>query len=171
MWSTDCVKGLWKVNKHAQCIQVTIKSFTFLMTSWIMKWPAECSTWKTKLFELKILLTRLYLEKRLNVTCSSILEKHRNTDIGVKYPYSALSPPLKTVVTLTIFKSSGNISISSDKSNINFKEAYNSPKRFSTTLKLILLQPQHLGRCSLSVSLFLPNDLVLSKIALLNSYV
>ena len=88
-----------------------------------------------------------------------------------QYPYSALSPPLKTVVTLTIFKSSGNISISSDKSNINFKEAYNSPKRFSTTLKLILLQPQHLGRCSLSVSLFLPNDLVLSKIALLNSYV
>ena len=44
------------------------------------------------------------------------------------------SPPLKTGATLTIFESSGNISFSGDKSNINFKETYNSPKHFSTTL-------------------------------------
>ena len=79
--------------------------------------------------------------KRLNVIRSSVLEKHGNTDIGVKYPYSERSPPLKTGVTLTIFESSGNISFSGDKSNINFKETYISPNYFSTTLKLILLQP------------------------------
>ena len=93
--------------------------------------------------------------KRLNVMPLSILGKHGNTDIGVKYPYLERSSPLKTAVTLTIFKSSGNISISSDKSNIYFKETYSSPKHFLTTLKLILLQPQHVGRCSFSVSLFL----------------
>ena len=60
--------------------------------------------------------------KRLNLIRSSILEKHGNTDISVKYPYSERSPPLKTGVALTIFKSSGNISFSSDKSKINFKE-------------------------------------------------
>ena len=75
--------------------------------------------------------------KRLNLIRSSILEKHGNTDISVKYPYSERSPPLKTGVALTIFKSSGNISFSSDKSNINFKEAYSSPKHSLTTLKLI----------------------------------
>ena len=132
-----CVKGLWKVNKHTQCIQVTIKSFKYLMTSWIMEWPVEWSTWKTKLFGLKILLTQRYLGKRLNIICSSIFEKHGNNDIGVKYPYSEWSPPLKTGVNLMIFKSSGNISFSSDKSNINFKEAYSSPKHSLTTLKLI----------------------------------
>ena len=79
------------------------------------------------------------------------------------------SPPLKTGATLTIFESSGNISFSGDKSNINFKETYNSPKHFSTTLKLILLQLQHLGRCTFS--LFLRNSSALSKIALLNSCV
>ena len=105
--------------------------------------------------------------KWLNVICSSILQKHRNNDIGVKYPYSEWSPPLKTGVTLTIFKSSGNISFSSDKSNINFKEVYSSPKHFLATLKLILLQPQHLGRCSLSVRPFLRNSSGLSKIILL----
>ena len=66
--------------------------------------------------------------KQLNVIRLSILEKHGNTDIGVKYPYFERSSPLKTAVTLMIFKSSGNISISSDKSNINFKETYSSPK-------------------------------------------
>ena len=78
-----------------------------------------------------------YLGKRLNIICSSIFEKHGNTYIGVKYPYSEWSPPLKTGVNLTIFKSSGNISFSSDQSNINFKEAYSSPKHSLTTLKLI----------------------------------
>ena len=141
------------------------------MTIWIIEWPVEWSSWKTKLFRLKILLTRRYLGKRLNVIRSSILEKHGNSDTGVKYPYSERSPPLKTGVTLTIFESSGNISFSGDKSNLNFKETYSSPKHFSTTLKLILLQPQHLGRCSLSVSLFLGNISALSKIALLNSCV
>ena len=102
--------------------------------------------------------------KRFNVIRSSILEKHGNTDIGVKYPYSEQSPLLKTGVTLTIFKSSGNISLSSDTSNINFKKIYSSPKHFLTTLKLISLQPQHLGRCSLSVSLFLRNSSALSKV-------
>ena len=62
------------------------------------------------------------------------------TDIGVKYPYSERSPPLKTGVTLTTFKSSGIIYFSSDKSNINFKETYSSLKHFLTTSKLILLQ-------------------------------
>ena len=74
------------------------------------------------------MLTQRYLGKRLNIICSSIFEKHGNTD---------RSPPLKTGVNLTIFKSPGNISFSSDKSNINFKEAYSSPKHSLTTLKLI----------------------------------
>ena len=137
-----CVKGLWKVNKNTQCIQVTIKSFKYLMISWIIEWPVEWLTWKTRLFGLKILLTRRYLGKWLNVISSSILEKHGNTDIGVKYPYSEWTPPLKTGVTLKIFMSSGNNSFSGDKSNINFKETYSSPNNFLTTLKLILLQPQ-----------------------------
>ena len=99
-----------------------------------------------------------------------ILEKHGNNDIGVRDPYSERSPPLKTGVTLTIFKSS-DTSFSGDKSNNKFKETYSSPKHFLTTLKLILLQSQHLGRCPLSASLFLRNSPVLSKIALLNSCV
>ena len=70
------------------------------------------------------------------------MEKHGNTGIGVKYPYSEWTPPLKTGVTLKIFMSSGNNSFSGDKSNINFKETYSSPNNFLTTLKLILLQPQ-----------------------------
>ena len=47
-----------------------------------------------------MLLTRRYLEKRLSVISSSILEKHGNADIGVKYLYSGRSSPLKTGVTL-----------------------------------------------------------------------
>ena len=133
------------------------------MTSWLIECPVEWSTWKTKLFGSKILLTRRYLGKWLNVICSSISEMHGNTNIGVKYPYSERSPTLKTAVTLMIFKSSGNISLSSDKSNINFKETYSSPKHL-TTLKLILLQPHHLGRCFLSVLLFMWNSPALSKI-------
>ena len=129
------------------------------------------SSFLTRLFGLKILLNRRYLGKRLNIIRSSILEKHGNTDIGIKYPYSERSPSLKTGVTLKIFKSSGNISFSGDKSNINFKEEYSSPNHFLTTLKPILLLPQHLGKCFLSVSLFLRNSLVLSRIALLNSCV
>ena len=167
-----CVKGLWKVNKNTQCIQDTIKSFKYLMISWIIVWPVEWSAWITRQLAWKTLLTRRYLGKWLNVIRSSILEKHgNNTDIGVKYPYSERSPSLKAGVTLTIFKSSGNISFSGDKSDINVKETYSSPNRFLTTLKLILLQPQHLGRCSLSVSLFLRNSSALSKLALLNSCV
>ena len=65
-----------------------------------------------------------HLGKRLNIICSSIFEKYGNTDIGVKYPYSEWSPPLKRGVTLKIFKSSANISLSGDKSNITFKETY-----------------------------------------------
>ena len=38
--------------------------------------------------------------KRLNVIRSSNLEKHGNTDISVKCPYSERSPPLKTGVGL-----------------------------------------------------------------------
>ena len=106
------------------------------MTIWIIEWPVEWSAWKTKLFRLKILLTRRYLGKRLNLIRSSILEKHGSTGIGVKYPYSERSPPLKTGLTLAIFESSGSISFSIDKSNINFKETYSSPKHFSTTLNL-----------------------------------
>ena len=73
---------------------------------------------------------------------SSIVEKHGNTDIGVKYPYSEWSPPLKTGATLKIFKSSGNISFSGDKWNINFKETYSLQNHFLTTLKLTLLLPR-----------------------------
>ena len=135
-----CVKGSWKANKNTQSIQVTIKSFKYLMISWIIEWPVEWLTWKTRLFGLKILLTRRYLGKWWNVIRSSILEKHGNTDIGVKYPYSERTPPLKTGVTRKIFKSPGKISISGDKSNINFKETNSSPNHFLTTLKLILLQ-------------------------------
>ena len=120
------------------------KKTVYLMTIWIIEWPVEWSAWKTKLFRLKILLTRRYLGKRLNLIRSSILEKHGSTGIGVKYPYSERSPPLKTGLTLAIFESSGSISFSIDKSNINLKETYSSPKHFSTTLKLIFLQPQHL---------------------------
>ena len=85
---------------------------------------------------------------------SSILAKHRNTDIVVKYPYSEQSPPLKTGVTLKIFKSSGNISFPGDKSNINFKETYSSPNHFLTTLKLILLQPHVfcMSHCSCEIA-------------------
>ena len=50
----------------------------------------------------------------------SILEKNVNNDIGIKYPNLEQSPPLKTGVTLAIFKLPGNISFSSDKSNIYF---------------------------------------------------
>ena len=120
---------------------------------------------KNQTLSIKNLVTRRYFGKRLNVICSSILEKHGNTDNGVKYPFSERSSHLKTGVTLTIFASSGNIS------NINFKETFSSPKHFSITLKVILLQPQHLGRCSLPISLFLRNGSALSKIALLKSCV
>ena len=147
------------------------KKTVYLMTIWIIEWSVKCSAWKTKLFRLKILLTQRCLRKQVKIICSSILEKHGSTDIGVKYPYSEQWPPLKTGVTLTLFMSSDNISFSSDKSSINFKETYSSPKHFSTALKLTLLQPQHLGRCTLSVSLFQRNSSVSSKIALLNSCV
>ena len=60
--------------------------------------------------------------KQLNVIRSSILVNHGNAYVNVKYPYSERSPPLRTGVPLTTFKSSSNISFSSDKSNINFKE-------------------------------------------------
>ena len=43
--------------------------------------------------------------KRLNVIRSNSLEKHGNTDISVKHPYSEQSPTLKTGVPLKIFKS------------------------------------------------------------------
>ena len=123
LWTLQNIwEQLWKINKHTQCIQVTIKSFKHLMTSWIIEWLVEWSTWRTKLFGLKILLTQRYLGKQLSIIRSGILEKHGNTDIGVKYPYSERSLPLKTRVTLTISESSCNISFSGDKSNINFKK-------------------------------------------------
>ena len=65
---------------------------------------------KNQTLSIKNLVTRRYFGKRLNVICSSILEKHGNNHIGVKYPYSERSSHLKTGVTLTIFESSGNIS-------------------------------------------------------------
>ena len=47
------------------------------------------------------------------------------------------SPPLKTGLNPAIFKSSGNIVFSSDKSIVNSKKSYNSPKHFSATLNIV----------------------------------
>ena len=45
--------------------------------------------------------------------------------------------PLKTGLNLATFKSSGNIIFSSDKSNVNSKESYSSPKHFLGTLNIV----------------------------------
>ena len=47
------------------------------------------------------------------------------------------SPHLKTGLNLAIFKSSGNIIFPSDKSNVNSKESYSSPKHTLATLNIV----------------------------------
>ena len=130
-----CVKGLWKVNKHTQCIQVTIKSFKYLMASWMVNVKNQ-TVW-TKNFAYSKVFGKAIKHNTFKYFWKQYFGK---TDIVVKYPYSERSPPLKAGVTLTMFKSPGIISFSNDKTNINFKETYSSLKHFLTTSKLILLQ-------------------------------
>ena len=66
-----------------------------------------------------------------------MLEKHGSTDIGLWFPTLERSPPLKTLLNLAIFKSSGKMIFSRDKSNVNFKESYSSPKHFLTRLNIV----------------------------------
>ena len=65
---------------------------------------------------------------------SSILEKHGSTETGLYLLKLLLSPDLYTGVTFAIFKLSGNIQFSNDKSNICFSGVHNSPKHLLTTL-------------------------------------
>ena len=47
------------------------------------------------------------------------------------------SPHLKTGLNLAIFKLPGNIIFPSDKSNVNSKKSYSSPKHFLATLNIV----------------------------------
>ena len=66
-----------------------------------------------------------------------MLEKHGSTDIDLHFPNLERSPPLKTGLNIAVFKPSGKIIFSSDKSNVNFKEPYNSTKKFLATSNIV----------------------------------
>ena len=57
--------------------------------------------------------------------------------MGLLFPNLERSSPIKTGLNLANFKSSGKILFSSDKSNVNFKGSYSSPKHFLTTLNIM----------------------------------
>ena len=65
---------------------------------------------------------------------SGVLEKNRSTEIGQLLLRLLLSSDLHTEVIFVIFKLSGNIPFSNDKSNIYFSRVHNSPKELLTTL-------------------------------------
>ena len=44
-----------------------------------------------------------YLENRLYITCSKILEKHDSTDIGLQFFNGSVLPNMKTGITVAIF--------------------------------------------------------------------
>ena len=66
-----------------------------------------------------------------------MLEKDGRTEIGLWLLILLGSPPLKSNVTLAIFKASGKTSSSMDFSNRYLRGSFNSLKQFMITLELI----------------------------------
>ena len=106
------------------CIKIINLNFYFRTSLWWLKRFYEGFTG--------------YLWKQLNKTHSNILDKYGSTEIGLKCPNLERPPPLKTGVTLAIYKSSGKILFPSDTSNINFKGPYSSPKLASIKMNICL---------------------------------
>ena len=58
---------------------------------------------ESKLFWNRSLFSPKYLENRLYITCSKILEKHDSTDIGLQFFNGSVLPNMKTGITVAMF--------------------------------------------------------------------